>query len=113
MTFTTRALPELTSLALVVATVAASFVVAPALPERMIIGWHVGLDGQVTVTRGPRVLGLVAVLAVTVTLYVALRATRLAIDEGHGVDVRLFEVLTHLVLAMLALGQGWLLAVNL
>ncbi|MBP1986547.1 hypothetical protein [Halolamina salifodinae] len=108
-----RTLPELTSFALVVATVAAGAVVAPALPERMIVGWHVGLDGQVTVRRAPRVLGLVAIPAVTVVLYVALRTTRLVLDEAAGVDVRLFEVLAHLLLAALAIGQAWLLATNL
>lgn len=113
MTFARRALPELSSLALVVVTVAAGFVVAPALPEWMIVGWHVGLDGELTVRRAPRLLGLVAIPAVTVTLYVALRVTRLVLDEGLGVDTRLFEILAHLVLAALALGQGSLLAVNL
>ncbi|NHX36107.1 MULTISPECIES: hypothetical protein [Halolamina] len=108
-----RALPELSSFALVVATVAAGVVVAPALPEWMIVGWHVGLDGEATVTRGPRLVGLVAVPAVTATLYVVLRVTRLALDEGYGVDTRPFEALAHLVLAALAFGQGWLLAVNL
>jgi len=113
MTLARRALPELSSLALVVVTVAAGFILAPALPEWMIIGWHVGLDGEVTITRGPRLLGLVAIPTVAATLYVALRVTRLALDERHGVDTRLFEVLAHLVLGALALGQGWLLAVNL
>lgn len=108
-----RVLPELTSLALVVATVAVGIVVAPALPELMIVGWHVGLDGTISLTRGPRLLGLVAVPAVTLTMYVALRVTRLVLDEGHDVDTRLFEVLAHLVLAALALVQGWLLAANL
>lgn len=113
MKFTRRVLPELTSLALVVATVAAGVVVAPALPEQMVVGWHMGLDGQVSVTRGPRVLGLVAIPAVAVTLYAALRVTRLIIDRETGVDTRLYEVLAHLVLAGLAVGQGWLLAANL
>jgi uncharacterized membrane protein len=113
MTLRRRALPELTSLALVVATVAAGVVVAPALPERMIVGWHVGLDGQVSTTRGPRILGLVAIPAVTVVTYAVLRTTRLVVGEDHGLDRRLFDVLAHLLLGTLALGQAWLLAVNL
>ena len=108
-----RAVPELTSLALVIATVALSAVVAPALPERMVVGWHVGLDGAVSVTRGPRLLGLVAIPAVTAGTYVALRVTRLVIDDDAGFDTRLFEVLAHLVLGALALGQAWVLAANL
>lgn len=108
-----RAIPEVTSLALVIATVAAGVVVAPALPERMIVGWHVGLDGTVSLTRGPRLLGLVAIPTVTVSLYVALRVTRLVLDAEHGVNTRLFEILAHLLLAALALGQGWLLEMNL
>lgn len=106
-------LPELSSLGLVVATVAAGALVAPALPEQMIVGWHVGLDGQVRLTRGPRLLGLIAIPAVSVTLYVALRVTRLVVDREVGVDARLFELLAHLVLASLAVGQAWLLVINL
>ena len=113
MRFARRLLPELTSFALVVATVAAGAVVAPALPERMIVGWHVGLDGQLTVRRAPRVLGLVAIPAVTLVLYAPLRVTRLVLDEAASVDARLFEVLAHLLLAALAVGQAWLLAANL
>lgn len=113
MTTVRRAVPELTSLALVVATVAAGLVVAPALPEQMIVGWHVGLDGEVWFTRGPRLLGLVALPAVTVAAYAALRVTRLVLDRDAGLDTRVFEVLAHLVLGMLALGQAWVLAANL
>lgn len=108
-----RVVPELTSLALVLATVLAGFVVAPALPERMIVGWHWGLDGSVSLTRGPRLLGLVALPAVTLASYVALRVTRLVLDRDAGLDARLFEVLAHLLLAALALGQAWVLAANL
>lgn len=108
-----RAVPEVTSLALVLATVAVSAVLAPALPERMVVGWHVGLDGAVSVTRGPRLLGLVALPAITVGTYVVLRVTRLVIDGDDGVDSRLFEVLAHLVLGAFALGQAWVLAANL
>ncbi|WP_053948345.1 hypothetical protein [Halolamina sediminis] len=113
MTLPRRALPELTSLALVIATVAAGVVVAPALPEQMIVGWHVGLDGQISTTRGPRLLGLVAIPAVTVVTYVVLRITRLVTERDYGLDPRLFDVLAHLLLGTLALGQAWLLAVNL
>ena len=108
-----RMLPELTSLALVIATVAVSVVLAPALPERMIVGWHVGLDGTVSITRGPRLLGLVAIPAVTVGAYAALRVTRAVIDADAGLDTRLFEVLAHFVLGALALGQAWVLVANL
>ena len=106
-------LPELSSLGLVVATVAAGVLVAPALPEQMIVGWHVGIDGQIRLTRGPRLLGLTAIPAVSATLYVALRTTRLVVDGAVGVDACLFELLAHLVLASLAVGQAWLLVVNL
>ncbi|QKY19479.1 hypothetical protein B4589_003455 [Halolamina sp. CBA1230] len=108
-----RAVPELTSLALAIATLGAGVVVAPALPERMIVGWHVGLDGSVSLTRGPRLLGLNAIPAVTVATYVALRVTRLVLDAGNGLNPRLFELLAHLVLVAFALGQAWLLAINL
>jgi len=108
-----RVVPELTSLAVVISTVAAGVVLAPALPERMIVGWHLGLDGQVSVTRAPRLVGLVAVPTVTVCVYAALRVTRLVLDRDAGLTPRLFEVLAHLVLGMFALGQWWLLAVNL
>lgn len=108
-----RAVPEATSLALVLATVAISVVFAPALPERMVVGWHVGLDGAGSVTRGPRLLGLVALPAISVGTYAALRITRLVIDGDDGVDSRLFEVLAHLVLGAFALGQAWVLAANL
>ncbi|WP_313694385.1 hypothetical protein [Halorarum halobium] len=108
-----RVLPELTSLALVLGTVTAGLLVAPALPERMIVGWHLGLDGRVSLTRGPRLLGLVAIPAVTVALYVVFRVARFVLDVTEDVDVRLFEILAHLVLGMLALGQGWLLVLNL
>mgnify|MGYP000350148275 CR=1 FL=1 len=113
MTTVRRAVPELTSLALVIATVAAGVVLAPALPERMVVGWHLGLDGQVSITRGPRLIGLVAVPAVSLCVYAALRVTRLVLDRNSGLNPRLFEVLAHLVLGMFALGQWWLLAINL
>lgn len=113
MTTLRRVVPELTSLALVIAPVAASVILAPALPERMIVGWHVGLDGHVSVTRGPRLLGLVALPAVTVVASVAFRVTRLVLDRVGGLDPRLFEVLAHLVLGMLVLGQAWVIAANL
>ena len=113
MTTAHRVLPELTSLALVVVTVAAGVVLAPALPERMIVGWHWGLDGSVSLTRGPRLIGLVAIPAVTLASYVALRVTRLVLDRDAGLDARVFEVLAHLLLGTLALGQAWVLAANL
>jgi hypothetical protein len=108
-----RVLPELTSLALVIATVAVSVVLAPALPARMIVGWHLGLDGTVSLTRGPRLLGLVALPAVTVGAYAALRVTRVVIDADAGLDTRLFEVLAHVLLGALAIGQAWVLVANL
>lgn len=108
-----RALPELTSLSLVLATIAAGVVVAPALPEVMIVGWHVGLDGRVSVTYGPRLLGLAAVPAVSTALYIALRVTRLVVDAGAGMNARVFEALAHLTLVVLAIGQAWLLSINL
>ena len=60
-----------------------------------------------------RLLGLSAIPAVTVATYAALRATRLVLDAENGLNPRLFEVLAHLVLVVFALGQAWLLAVNL
>lgn len=108
-----RVVPELTSLALVVLTAAVGVVVAPSLPEQMTVGWHLGLDGEVSVTRGPRLLGLTAVPAVTATIYVVLRVTRFVLDFETDADVRLFEVLSHLLLGTLALGQLWILTINL
>ncbi len=108
-----RVVPEITSLTLVIATVAVSAVFAPALPERMIVGWHVGFDSTLSLTRGPRLLGLIALPAITVGAYVALRVTRLVIDGDAGLNTRLFEVLAHLVLGALVLGQAWVIAANL
>lgn len=107
-----RALPEFTSLALVVGTAALSVVLAPALPEQMVVGWHLGLNGQVSVTRGPRVLGI-ALLPVTIAgVYIGLRATRLLLDIEAPQHIRGFEVLAHLLLGMLIVGQAWLLSLN-
>lgn len=108
-----RVVPELTSLALVIITVTAGIVVAPRLPEQMIVGWHLGLDGRTSVTRGPRLLGLVAIPAVTTAMYVVLRVTRFALERRTRVNTRLFEVLAHILLGTLALGQIWLLLMNL
>lgn len=108
-----RVIPELTSLALVIITATVGIVVAPRLPEQMIVGWHLGLDGQISVTRGPRLLGLVAIPAVTTAMYVVLRVTRFAFDWKTHLHTRLFEVLAHLLLGTLALGQIWIVLVNL
>lgn len=108
-----RRLPELTSLALVVVPIVVGVLVAPALPERMIVGWHMGLDGEVTLRHAPRLLGLIAIPAATALLYITLCITRLVVDTGNRLNTYLFEVLAHLLLAAMAFGQGWLLAVNL
>ncbi|ACV46772.1 MULTISPECIES: hypothetical protein [Halomicrobium] len=113
MTVSRRALPELTSLALVLATVASGFLLAPSLPETMIVGWHFGLDGELSVTRGPRLLGLTLLPALSVTAYLCLRSTRLLLDLEAAVRPRYYEALVHLVLGALAFGQAWLLTVNL
>jgi hypothetical protein len=107
-----RALPELTSLTLVVGTAAIGVLLAPALPEQMIVGWRVGLDGQVSVTRGPRLLGLALMPVITAGVYVGLRATRLLLDAEASQHTRGFEGLAHLLLSMLVLVHAWLLSLN-
>jgi len=113
VTVSRRAVPEFTSLALVVATALAGVLLAPSLPETMIVGWHLGLDGDVSVTRGPRLLGLIVLPALSVTAYLCLRSVRLLLDLETAVRPRYYETLVHLVLGSLALGQAWLLTVNL
>jgi len=108
-----RVVPELTSLILVIITATVGLVFAPTLSERMIVGWHLGLDGQVSITRGPRLVGLMAIPTVATTMYVALRVTRLALDIERHLDIRVFEILVHLLLGVLALGQIWLVTINL
>jgi uncharacterized membrane protein len=108
-----RALPEFTSLALVVGTAAIGVLLAPALPEQMIVGWHLGLDGHVSVTRGPRLLGLALLPIITAGVYVLLRAIRLLLDAEASQNTRGFEILDHLLLSMLVLAQAWLLSLNM
>lgn len=107
-----RALLECTSLALVVGTAVLSIVLADALPEQMVVGWHLGLDGQVSVTNGPRLLGLVLLPVITAGVYIVLRATRLILDTETPQLTHGFEVLSHLLLGLLVLAQAWLLSLN-
>jgi len=113
MTASRRVVPELTSLALVLATVAPGFLLASSLPETMIVGWHLGIDGEVSVTHGPRLLGLTMVPALSGTAYLCLRFARLLLDPETAVRPRYYEALVHLVLGGLAVGQVWLLIANL
>jgi hypothetical protein len=113
MTTLRRALPEVTSLAVVVGAAAVGVVLAPALPAQMIVGWHLGLDGQVSVTRGPRLLGLALLPVIMAGICGLLRGTRLLLDTEAPQYTRSFEVLSHLLLGILLVCHAWLLSLNL
>ncbi len=105
-------LPDLAAFALVALTVLAGPAVLPRLPAEMVVGWHLGLDGEVSRTVGPRVIGLVALPALSVALFAGALATQRLAALGRR-ERRLLGLGTTLTLAAVCAAQLWLVWVNL
>lgn len=111
-----RAFPQWTDVAafaLVAATALAGPAVLPQLPAEMIVGWHVGLDGRVSLTHGPRILGLVVLPATSAGFFLALRAVRSVVTLDSVAERRAYDAATLLLLGGLCAAQVSLIAANL
>ncbi|MFC7141305.1 hypothetical protein ACFQMA_15885 [Halosimplex aquaticum] len=104
---------DVTALALVALTVAVAAAALPRLPAEMVVGWHVGLDGRLSRTIGPRVLGVALLPALSVASYAALRTARALVSLDTPRDRRLYDALVHLLLASLCACQVAVVAANL
>ncbi|WP_415379093.1 hypothetical protein [Halosimplex sp. TS25] len=104
---------DVTAVVLVASTAAIAAAAYPRLPAEMVVGWHVGLDGRVSRTIGPRALGVALLPALSVVGYAALRTVRALISLDAPRDRRLYDALVHLFLASLCLCQTAVVAANL
>ncbi|MFC4447942.1 hypothetical protein [Halorussus aquaticus] len=108
-------LSDLTAFALLVLTLAVGIAFYGDLPGRMVMGWHVGLDGAVRLTRAPRPVATFAVPAVATGAYVVVRAV--ALLPGVRDEVRaarfVYDVAVNLLLVALCASQVAVVAANL
>ena len=104
---------DVTALALVALTAFVAAVIYPHLHAEMVVGWHVGLDGTVSRTVGPRLLGVALLPALSVGCYAVLRTVGAAVSLDSARDRRLYDLLVHLLLASLCLCQIAVVAANL
>ncbi|WP_276273864.1 hypothetical protein [Haloarcula litorea] len=106
---------DLSALALLAVTVGVAIAAYPSLPGVMRVGWHVGLDGGVRVTRAPRAVGGVLVPALAVGAYAVLRGVAaLSTDVARTRRTRrLVDAVCHATLAVCLVVEAALLAVNL
>ncbi|WP_436925830.1 hypothetical protein [Halosimplex amylolyticum] len=104
---------DVTALALVALTVAVAAAAYPRLPVEMVVGWHVGLDGRLSRTIGPRALGVTLLPTLSVASYAVLRTVRALVPLDGARDGRLYDSLVHLLLASLCACQVAVVAANL
>lgn len=108
-----RRAPAVTSFVLVALATIVALAAAPGLPDRMIVGWYLGLDGTVAVTRGPRAVGVAVLPAVSAVLYAVGRAVVHVAPPPTRRGRLAFEAALHLTLGSLCALQAWVVAANL
>ncbi|NEU56079.1 hypothetical protein [Halorussus sp. MSC15.2] len=108
-------LPDLTALALLALTLAVGIAFYGDLPAEMVVGWHVGLDEGVRLTRAPRPVATFAVPAVATGAYVVVRAV--ALLPGVRDEVRaarfVYDLAANLLLVAFCASQMAVVTANL
>lgn len=106
--------PDVAALALVVLTIAATVTVYGDLPTRMVVGWHVGLDGAVAHTHGPRALAAALVPGLLVSLYAVFAAIPRIGDLGDDLEPNrwIYDLIVHAALGALCAIQAFILVAN-
>ncbi|WP_137285098.1 hypothetical protein [Halorussus salinisoli] len=107
--------PDVTALALLALTMAVGIASYGDLPAEMVVGWHVGLDGDVRLTHAPRQVAAFAVPTAATGTYAVLRAVESVLDirEELADFESVYDVAVHLLLVGLFALQAVVVAANL